>query len=110
MRVMVIVKASKNSEAGAMPEERLLREMGQFNEELVKAGVMQAGEGLRPSSAGKRVRFVNGERKVVDGPFQNTRELELRPIFETEDFAAQDPTGEVRAQEKRLREQVASKG
>jgi len=75
MRVMVLVKATKNSEAGAMPSERLLADMGRFNEALVKAGVMQAGEGLKPSSAGKRVRFSGDERTVIDGPFAETKEL-----------------------------------
>ena len=75
MRVMVIVKATKNSEAGVMPSEKLLAEMGKFNEELVKAGVMLAGEGLRPSSQGKRVVFSGGKKTVVDGPFAETKEL-----------------------------------
>ncbi len=75
MRVMVIVKATKNSEAGVMPSEELLTEMGKFNEELVKAGVMQAGEGLHPSSKGKRVRFSSGKKTVIDGPFAETKEL-----------------------------------
>jgi hypothetical protein len=75
MRVMVIIKATKNSEAGVMPGEKLLAEMGQFNEELVKAGVMLAGEGLHPSRRGKRVRFADGRRTVVDGPFAETKEL-----------------------------------
>jgi hypothetical protein len=75
MRVMAIVKASPDSEAGIMPSEELLREMGNFNEELVKAGVMLAGEGLHPSSRGARVRFSNGERVVIDGPFAETKEL-----------------------------------
>lgn len=75
MKVMVIVKANKNYEAGAMPSEQLLRDMGKFNEELVKAGVMLAGEGLRPSSFGKRVRFAGKERIVIDGPFAETKEL-----------------------------------
>jgi hypothetical protein len=75
MRVMVIVKATKNSEAGAMPGAELLTEMGRFNEELVNAGIMQAGEGLRPSSHGKRVRFSRGQKTVVDGPFAATEEL-----------------------------------
>jgi hypothetical protein len=75
MRVMVIVKATKNSEAGAMPSSELLADMGRFNEELVNAGIMQAGEGLRPSSHGKRVRFSGGKRTVVDGPFAATEEL-----------------------------------
>jgi hypothetical protein len=119
MRVMVIVKATKNSEAGVMPEEKLLADMGKFNEELVKAGVMLAGEGLHPSSKGKRVVFAGGKKTVVDGPFAPTEELvagfwlwqvksmdeavewvrrcpdpmpgeqatlEIRPVFEAEDF------------------------
>jgi len=75
MRVMVIVKATKNSEAGKMPSQKLLEEMGKFNEELVKAGVMLAGDGLRPSSKGKRVLFEGGKRRIVDGPFAETKEL-----------------------------------
>ena len=75
MRVMVIVKASKESEAGALPDERLLTEMGNYNEELVKAGIMLAGEGLHPSSTGKRVRFSGTKRTVIDGPFTETKEL-----------------------------------
>jgi hypothetical protein len=75
MRVMVIVKATKNSEAGVMPSEKLLTEMGKFNEELVKAGVMLAGDGLQPSSKGKRVQWSSGKKKVVDGPFAETKEL-----------------------------------
>ena len=75
MRVMVIVKASKESEAGVMPEEKLLTEMGKYNEELVKAGIMLAGEGLHPSSKGKRVRFSGANRTVLDGPFAETKEL-----------------------------------
>jgi len=75
MRVLVIVKATKDSEAGVMPDEKLLTEMGRFNEELVKAGVMLAGEGLHPSSRGKRVEFSGGRRTVVDGPFSETKEL-----------------------------------
>jgi hypothetical protein len=75
MRVMVIVKATKNSEAGVMPSEKLLADMGQFNEQLVKAGVMLAGDGLHPSSKGKRVRFSGDQRKVIDGPFTETKEL-----------------------------------
>lgn len=138
MRVMVMVKATKNSEAGVMPSEKLLADMGRFNEELVKAGVMQAGEGLHPSSKGKRVRFSGGAKSVVDGPFAETRELvagfwiwqvksmeeavewarrcpdpmpgeeselELRPIFEPDDFGA-ELTPELRAQEERLRAEV----
>jgi hypothetical protein len=137
MRVMVIVKASKESEAGAMPEEKLLTDMGNFNEELVKAGIMQAGEGLHPSSKGKRVQFSGTKRTVVDGPFSETKELiagfwlwkvksideavewvkrcpnpmmsdseiEIRPVFEAEDFGAEFTT-EARAQEERLRQQL----
>jgi predicted lactoylglutathione lyase len=136
---MVIVKASKDSEAGVMPSEQLLREMGQFNEELVKAGIMLAGDGLHPSSRGKRVRFSGAKRTVIDGPFAETKELiagywlwrvksmdeavewlkrcpnphneagevEIRPLFEAEDFGA-ELTPELREQEDRLREQIAS--
>jgi hypothetical protein len=75
MRVMVIVKATKNSEAGVMPSEKLLADMGKFNEELVKAGIMLAGDGLHPSSKGKRVRFSAGKKAVIDGPFAETKEL-----------------------------------
>ncbi|HEU5182298.1 MAG TPA: YciI family protein [Candidatus Polarisedimenticolia bacterium] len=75
MRVMVIVKATKDSEAGVMPSERLLSDMMKFNEELVKAGIMQAGDGLQPSSRGKRVKFSGSGRTVVDGPFSETKEL-----------------------------------
>src|SRR2546425_437917 len=75
MRVMVIIKANKDTEAGVMPSEQLLTEMGKFNEELVKAGVMLAGEGLHPSTKGKRVRFAGGKRTVIDGPFAETKEL-----------------------------------
>ena len=140
MRVMVIVKASKESEAGVMPSTQLLTEMGQFNEELVKAGVMQAGEGLHPSSKGVRVRFSGKSRSVVNGPFSATSELiagfwiwkvksmdeaidwakrcpnpsgesgelEIRPIFEAEDFGA-ELTPELRQQEERLRAEMAAK-
>src|SRR5690349_5732385 len=127
MRFMVIVKADKNSEAGIMPDERLLAEMGKYNEELVKAGVLLAGEGLHPSSKGARVRISGNQRTVIDGPFAETKELvagfwliqvksreeaiewvkrvpnpmpgteteiEIRQVFETEDFAESDPTGE----------------
>jgi hypothetical protein len=137
MRVMVIVKASKESEAGQMPSEKLLAEMGRYNEELVKAGIMQAGDGLHPSSKGKRVRFSGAQRTVIDGPFAETKELiagfwlwkvksmdeavewlkrapfdggtevELRPLFEAEDFGAEF-TPELRAQEERLRAQIKS--
>jgi len=138
MRVMVIVKASADSEAGVMPSEKVLTDMGNYNEELVNAGIMQAGEGLHPSAKGKRIRFANGQTSVVDGPFGATSELiagfwlwkvqsmdeavqwakrcpnpegedfelELRPIFETEDFGA-ELTPELREQEERLRAQVA---
>ena len=75
MRVMVLIKADKNSEAGVMPSEKLLTEMGQFNEELAKAGIMLAGEGLHPSSKGKRVRFSGSNRTVIDGPIAETKEL-----------------------------------
>ncbi|HEX5041419.1 MAG TPA: YciI family protein [Candidatus Polarisedimenticolaceae bacterium] len=134
MRVMVMVKASKDSEAGVMPGEQLLTDMLKFNEELVKAGVMLAGEGLQPSSRGKRVRFSGGSRAVVDGPFTEAKELvagywvwqvrsmeeavawarrmpnptgtegevEIRPIFEAEDFG-EEFTPELREQEERLR-------
>ena len=131
MKVMVIVKASKDSEAGVMPSEQLLADMGKFNEELVKAGIMLAGEGLQPSSKGARVRFVGDRRIVTDGPFAETKELvagywilqakskeevvewmrrapfkdseiEIRQVFEAEDFGAEF-TPELRAQEDRLR-------
>jgi hypothetical protein len=134
MRVMVMVKASRDSEAGVMPSEQLLTEMMKFNEELVKAGIMLAGEGLQPSSRGKRVRFAGGKRTVVDGPFAEAKELvagywvwqvrsieeavewarrmpnptgaegevEIRPIFEAEDFG-QELTPELREKEERLR-------
>jgi hypothetical protein len=139
MKVMVLVRASKDSEAGVMPSQQLLTEMGKFNEELVKAGVLVAGEGLQPSSRGKRVRFSGGSRTVIDGPFTETKELvagfwiwqvksmeealewmkrcpnphnqdgevEIRPMFSAEDFAASDPTGELRAAEACLRKQAA---
>jgi hypothetical protein len=139
MRVMVIVKANKESEAGQMPSQEILTDMGKFNEELVKAGVMQAADGLHPSSKGKRVRFSGAERIVIDGPFTETKELiagfwlwrvksmdeavdwlkrapfgggievEIRPIFEAEDFG-KALTPELRAQEERLRAQVGAKG
>jgi hypothetical protein len=129
---MVLVKASKESEAGVMPSEQLLREMGQFNEELSKAGLLLAGEGLHPSSKAVRVRFSSKERMVIDGPFAETKELvagfwmwrvksmdeaiawlkrapfaggeevEIRPVFEAEDFGA-ELTPELREQEERLR-------
>ena len=135
MRVMVLVKASKQSEAGQMPSEQLLREMGNFNEELVKAGIMLAGDGLHPSSKGKRVRFSGTKRTVMDGPFAETKELvagywlwqvksideavewlkrapfedgdevEIRPVFEADDFG-KEFTPELRAQEERLRAEI----
>jgi len=141
MRFMVMVKATKNSEAGAMPTEKLLAEMGKFNEELVKAGVMLAGEGLHPSSKGTRVKFSAGKRTVIDGPFAETKELvagfwlwqvkskeeaiewvkrcpdpmpgeeseiEIRQVFEAEDFGAEF-TPELRKQEERIRAQAAAK-
>lgn len=138
MRVLVIVKASRESEAGEMPSEKMLTDMGAYNEELVKAGVMQAGEGLHPSSKGKRVRFSGKDRTVIDGPFAETKELvagywvwqvksieeavdwlkrapfdggtevEIRPIFEAEDFG-EEFTPELRAQEDRLRAQMETK-
>jgi hypothetical protein len=135
MRFMVIVKADKDSEAGVMPDEKLLAEMGNYNEELVKAGIMLAGEGLHPSSKGVRVRFSGDEETVIDGPFAETKELvagfwlweaksldeaidwvkrapfedteiEIRQVFEADDFGAEF-TPELRAQEERLREQMA---
>ena len=139
MRVMVIVKASPESESGALPDAKILTEMGKFNEELVKAGVMLAGEGLHPSKAGKRVRFAGGKPTVIDGPFAETKELvagfwlwqvksmdeavewlkrapfdggtevEIRRVFETADFAPSDPTGELRKQEEDLRKTVESR-
>ena len=140
MRVMVLVKADKNSEAGMMPDEKMLTEMGAFNEELVKAGIMVEGEGLKPSSAGARVRFNGKNRTVIDGPFAETKELvagywiwkvkslaeaiewvkrcpnpmpgeseiEIRPIFEAEDFGAEF-TPALREQEERLRAEIAAR-
>ena len=138
MRVMVIVKANKESEAGQMPDEKILTDMGKYNEELVKAGIMKAGEGLQPSSKGKRVRFSGSERTVIDGPFTETKELiagywvwqvksmdealnwlkrapfgggteiEVRPIFEMEDFG-KELTPEAREREARLRAEIESK-
>ncbi|HET7754504.1 MAG TPA: YciI family protein [Anaeromyxobacteraceae bacterium] len=135
MRVMVIVKASRESEAGEMPSEKVLADMGNFNEQLVKAGVMLAGEGLHPTSRGKRVRFSGRERAIIDGPFAETKELiagfwlwqvksmdeavewlkrapfdggtevEIRPVFEAEDFG-KELTPELRAQEDRLRAEI----
>ena len=138
MRVMVIVKADKDSEAGKMPSKQILTDMGNFNEELVKAGVMLAGEGLTPSSKGKRVKFDGARRTVTDGPFTETKELiagfwlwqvksmdeavewlkrapfdggtevEIRRVFEAEDFG-KEFTPEARAQEERLRAEIERK-
>jgi hypothetical protein len=137
---MVIVKANKASESGVMPDEKLLRDMGQFNEELSKAGIMLAGEGLHPSSKGKRVKFSGTNRTVVDGPFMETKELiagywiwkvgsmeeavewvkrcpnphvgdseiEIRRVFEAEDFGAEF-TPELREQEERIRKDIAKR-
>jgi hypothetical protein len=140
MRVMVIVKATKESEAEIQPgDEQMLKEMGAFNEELVNAGIMlAAGEGLKPSRYGKRVKFSGKSRTVTDGPFAETKELiagywlwkvesmeeavkwvkrcpnpmpteseiEIRPLYETEDLAVSDPTGEIRKQEDELRKKI----
>ena len=119
MRFIAMVKATPDSEAGIMPSEKLMRDMGNFNEELVKAGVLLAGEGLQPSSKGARVRFNGTRRTVVDGPFTETKELiagfwllqckslvEIRQVFEAEDFGAEF-TPELRAQEERLRGDIA---
>jgi hypothetical protein len=138
MRVMVIVKASKESEAGALPGTEILTRMGRYNEELVKAGVMLAGDGLHPTSKGKRVRFSGATRSVIDGPFTESKELiagfwlwqvrsmdeavewlkrapfdggaevEIRQVFEAEDFG-DNFTSELREQEQRLRDKVSSK-
>jgi hypothetical protein len=137
MRFMVIVKADKNSEAGVLPDRKLLAEMGKFNEELAKAGVMLAGEGLQASSKGVRVKFSGQKRSVIDGPFAETKELiagfwlwqvrskeeaiewlkrapfqegevEIRQVFEAEDFGPEF-TPELREQEERIRKQVAAK-
>jgi PhnB protein len=139
MKVMVIVKASKDSESGALPSGELLSQMQKFNEELISAGVMQAGEGLKASSAGARVHFDGAARTVTRGPFPGTGDLvagfwiwqvkdlqdaidwvkrcpnpqneptdvEIRPVFEPDDFAASDPTGEIRAAERDLRSRRA---
>jgi len=137
MRVMVIVKADKNSEAGVLPSKELLAEMGKYNEELAKAGVMLAGEGLQASSKGARVKFSGNKRSVIDGPFSETKELiagfwlwqvrsmdeaiewlkrapfregelEIRQVFEAEDFG-EEFTPELREREERLRQQLAQK-
>jgi hypothetical protein len=135
MRVMVLVKADEQSEQGVMPSEELLRDMGNYNDELVKAGIMLAGEGLHPSSKGVRVRHAGDERSVIDGPFAETKELlagfwlwevrdldeaiewakrapmggdtelELRPVFAEDDFG-EEFTPELREQERRLRDQI----
>ena len=140
MRFMVMVRATKLSEDGVMPDEKMLTEMGKFNEELAKAGVMLAGEGLQPSSKGARVRFSGDKRTVIDGPFAETKELiagfwifkvgskaeaiewvkrcpnpfpagteseiEIRQIFEADDFGA-ELTPELRAQEERIRKEIS---
>ena len=140
MRFMVMIRADQNTEAGVMPSEQLLADMGRFNEELVKAGVMLAGEGLQPSAKGARVTFSGQQRRVLDGPFAETKELiagfwiwrcaslaeaiewvkrcpnpldgesviEIRPVFEAEDFGA-ELTPELREQEERLRAEIASR-
>ena len=140
MRFMVMIKATKDSEAGKLPDEKLLAAMGKFNEELVKAGIMLAGEGLQPSSKGARVRFSGDKRTVIDGPFTESKELiagfwlwqvkskeeaiewvkrcpnpmpgdseiEIRQVFEAEDFGPEF-TPELREQEERLRSQIAEK-
>ncbi len=138
MRFMVIVKANKDSEAGVLPDKKILTEMGKYNEELSKAGIMLAGEGLQPSSKGVRVKFSGGKPSVIDGPFTETKELvagfwlwqvkskeeaiewlkrapfgggtevELRQVFEAEDFGAEF-TPELRAQEERIRARAAAK-
>jgi hypothetical protein len=138
MRFMVIVKANKDSEAGVLPDEKMLAEMGTYNEELVKAGVMLAGEGLRDSSKGARVRFDGSKRTVIDGPFSETKELvagfwlwqvkskqeaiewlkrapfqegevELRLVAESADFAESDPTGELMRKEDELRKTLEAR-
>jgi hypothetical protein len=137
MRFMVIVKATPETEAGVLPDQKILTEMGKFNEELTKAGVMLAGEGLQASSKGARVRFQGSKRTVIDGPFSETKELiagfwlwqvrsreeaiqwlkrapfqegevEIRQVFEAEDFGA-DFTPELREQEERIRQRIATK-
>ena len=138
MRFMVIVKANAESEAGVLPDPQILEAMGKFNAELMNAGVMLAGEGLHPSSKGKRVRFSGKDRKVIDGPFAETKELvagywpwqvksmedavawlkrapfdggeevEIRPLFEAEDFG-KELTPELRDQEERLRAEIEKK-
>ena len=137
MRFMMIVKANKDSESGKMPSEELIAAMGKYNEELMKAGVLVDLSGLQPSSKGARIKFTRGKTTVIDGPFTQSKGLiagfwiiqvkskeeaiswmrrapmgddvvlELRQVLEAEDFAASDPTGELRAQEGRLRAQAA---
>ena len=139
MRVMVIVKANKDSESGQLPDEKILKEMGNFNEQLVKAGVMLAGEGLKSSKYGRRIKFDGKKRTVTDGPFAETKELvagfwlwqvksfdeavewlkrapfdggtevELRQVFETEEFAASDPSGDIRRQEEDLKKRIQAR-
>jgi hypothetical protein len=139
MRFMVIVPASEESEAGVLPSTEILEAMGKYNEEMVKAGVLLAGEGLHPTSKGVRVKFSGSMRTVIDGPFTEAKELiagfwliqvrsreeavewvkrapfdggveiEIRQVFEADDFAPCDPTGELREAEARLRAQVAEK-
>ncbi len=138
MRVLVLVKANEESERGVMPSEEILAKMGKFNEELVKAGVMLAADGLHPSSKGKRVKFSGEKRTVIDGPFPETKELlagfwiwrvksmdeavewlkrapfgggaevEIRPVFEAEDFGAEF-TPELRARDQRMRQEIAAR-
>jgi len=138
MRYMVIVKASKDSEAGVLPDAQILGAMTKYNEELAKAGVLLAGEGLHPSSRGARVRFAGSKRTVIDGPFAESKELvagfwlmqvkskeeiiewvkrspfqegevEIRQVFESADFAASDPTGEILKKEEALRQNVRAR-
>jgi len=139
MRFMILVPASAESEAGVLPDAKILAEMGRFNEELVKAGVMLAGEGLHPSSKGARIRFADGKTTVTDGPFTESKELiagywliqakskeeavawmrrapfgggvqlEIRQVFDPADFAPVDPTGEIRAKEAELRARTGQK-
>lgn len=140
MRFMVMVPATKESEAGVLPSTEILAEMGKYNEELAKAGVLLAAEGLHPSAMGSRIKFSGQKRTVIDGPFTEAKELiagfwliqvrskeeaiewvkrapfdggfevEIRQVFEPDDFAPSDPTGELRAAEARLREQATKQG
>lgn len=142
MRVMVLIKADEHSEAGTLPDEQLMRAMGAFNEALVQAGVLLAGEGLHPSSRGRRVRFSGEQRTLIEGPFPHSGgliagfwlwqvrsleeavewvkrmpnpmpgtepEVEIRPVYESEEFAPSDPSGEIRALEERLRATLAQR-